>query len=611
MAPSSITEEDEFKLGMYAGVDFQPGEVIGAPEIGIPLIHMLMHNGKEDDPDFLSEQADFMWNRETVHANFEVFHDDDVANMDVFIPGIGSLGNQHHTSYVNSAFDFEALFNRTMITEITSNDGVSPALGANSQYYGITMKSARHVSVGAELFMGGLEVDEEEEEETSMLSQEDFDSVDGVLTKVLDLLNKHKDSINDTKKELIYEYIYDVFETSTRQNLTEEKKVGRDEVMKLLMDLFPESVSDIEHVLHQGGSFTFKFPESVRSIEWLKENGQCMDGLYLGKSTIPEAEKGAFTKRAVKKGELVSPAPLLLIPDVDYLSMYETEIEGKSIRIKEPKGEPISKQLIMNYCLGHPQSSLLLCPYGMGMNMINHKPTNLGANAKIVWSKSTFYDSGILDLTLDQIVELYAPNLPVGIDIIATADIASDEEIFIDYGNDWQNAWDEHVKGWDSSQTLPKDAMQMNAERSSKPFLSLPERLTAEKGGESDILPQDITTACYAVGNLIEDQKNTSRKEGLESLTYDADETEMSGQHFRMCEIIGRLKKQDSSYRYTVKMLQYDDMDDVIMRNVPHANIKYVDKPYTSSMHKYAFRHPIIIPDEMFPTSWRNVNVGA
>jgi len=291
--------------------------------------------------------------------------------------------------------------------------------------------------------------------------------------------------------------------------------------------------------------------------------------------------------------------------------MYETEIEGESIRVKEPRGEPITKQLFINYCLGHPQSSLLFYPYGMGTNMINHKPNSEGANAKIVWSKSTFYDSGILNLTPDEIVKNYPATLPLGVDIVATVDIEADEEIFIDYGKDWQHAWDEHVKGWDSSQTLTKEAMQINEERSAKPFLSPPERLASgmkEKSYHS--IPEDVTTACYAVGSLIEDQKNTPQKGGLETLTYNADETELIGDNFRMCEVIGRLEKQDSSYSYTVKVLKYgDDDEDVLIRNLPHSNIKYVDKPYTSAMHKNTFRHPIMLPDEMFPPSWRNVDV--
>ena len=42
-------------------------------------------------------------------------------------------------------------------------------------------------------------------------------------------------------------------------------------------------------------------------------------------------------------------------------------------------------------------------------------------------------------------------------------------------------------------------------------------------------------------------------------------------------------------------------------RGVPRERIRFVDAPYHSDQHlSWAFRHPIMIPDDIFPLSWRS-----
>jgi hypothetical protein len=54
----------------------------------------------------------------------------------------------------------------------------------------------------------------------------------------------------------------------------------------------------------------------------LEENGQCMDNIKDGVSTIPDAGRGAFANRFIPKGGLVAPAPLIHIPDRSIFTMY-------------------------------------------------------------------------------------------------------------------------------------------------------------------------------------------------------------------------------------------------------------------------------------------------
>ena len=77
MATSSTIEEDEeFKLGMYAGKNFKVGEVIGIPEVAVPLTDIYLHNDMENPEGFMQGQINFMWSAESIYANFEVFPND-------------------------------------------------------------------------------------------------------------------------------------------------------------------------------------------------------------------------------------------------------------------------------------------------------------------------------------------------------------------------------------------------------------------------------------------------------------------------------------------------------------------------------------------------------
>jgi hypothetical protein len=59
---------------------------------------------------------------------------------------------------------------------------------------------------------------------------------------------------------------------------------------------------------------------------------------------------------------------------------------------------------------------------------------------------------------------------------------------------------------------------------------------------------------------------------------------------------------------YTVKANV--EGETVVVKNIPQKYIRFADKPYTNpSIHsENAFRHPIGIPDDIFPSVWRNLD---
>jgi hypothetical protein len=129
------------------------------------------------------------------------------------------------------------------------------------------------------------------------------------------------------------------------------------------------------------GLKTLKRKTMVRSEEWLKQHAVCADNFYSGPSSIPKAGRGVFSLNFRREGTVVLPVPLIHIPDRSILDMYQP----KKLRDLGHKPDPsIRKQLLLNYCLGHARSTMLLSPYGPVFNVINHNQTL--ANVKLQWA---------------------------------------------------------------------------------------------------------------------------------------------------------------------------------------------------------------------------------
>lgn len=94
-----------------------------------------------------------------------------------------------------------------------------------------------------------------------------------------------------------------------------------------------------------------------RSLAWLEENGSCLDNLQMKQSTNPHAGRGAFASRYIPKGAVVAPAPVIQITDRQSMSMFKVKTDPVRGDVVER-----SEQLLLNYCFGHVNSSILLYP---------------------------------------------------------------------------------------------------------------------------------------------------------------------------------------------------------------------------------------------------------
>lgn len=153
-----------------------------------------------------------------------------------------------------------------------------------------------------------------------------------------------------------------------------------------------------------------------------------MDNILPGKSTIPLIGQGGFANRFLVEGSVISPAPLLQITNSDIMLTYEDKDDT-----------PSGMQLLVNYCFGHKDSKLLLCPQSNAI-LINHCSSrkngvnycgDKGPNAKIRWASGWDPNTPIwLEMSLDQIsAKSAAKSRGLSFEVIATRDIKSDEEV--------------------------------------------------------------------------------------------------------------------------------------------------------------------------------------
>ena len=175
------------------------------------------------------------------------------------------------------------------------------------------------------------------------------------------------------------------------------------------------------------------------SVQWIKENGLCLENILPGKSTIPLAGQGAFAARNLPKGSLITPAPLIQIPDRNSILTYELVDSGDGKTLVRKNDTPIGSQLLLNYCFGHNDSRLLLCPQ-TNVILINHCSSRKagegdcgtnGPNAKVQWAGSwESRNTEWLSKSLEEIYQLTEVGLRgLSFDIVATRDIQQGEEV--------------------------------------------------------------------------------------------------------------------------------------------------------------------------------------
>jgi SET domain len=325
----------------------------------------------------------------------------------------------------------------------------------------------------------------------------------------------------------------------------------------------------------------------------------CLDqNLIVQTSTLQG--HGLFAKRLLSANTTILASPVLPI--------HRNELEMDNIQ-----GIPTSaQQLILNYCYGHASSDLLWLPYGPLINYLNHSPQ---PNAKLRWhdkldthnennthARQQHHHPELFALSANVVAKIHGKSLTL--DVVATRPILPGEEVTIDYGQAWTEAWDEYgkIKQAKSAIAHPRvSAEHYNLQHSAEGYRTQLEQLVHP-------YPDNLELFCFYSLQQEFDDKNIHRH----VVTFDPD---MDHDCFRPCQILERLQDIQQDYYYTVQLSERDDdrivshciLDnhDEIWTRVPQRAIRLVDRPYTTPVFSPdAPRQEIGLPFDMIPAAW-------
>lgn len=586
MAPSTIAGAG---LGVFTGTDRQIDEVIGTGDVMFPLVDVAYHLQHLGDKVLESEEVvanptlHYIWfgpemgmSQETSHPFVQTEY------VSAFAPGLDAAINCH--------LGLDNLEKKIPIYDTAGlHRSKDPGAGGFTPYHKCDTYVTHPIPAGGELFKhygdrwfkGRVDV-------FGLIPlTEDYPNAEH-LVQEFDALTKRIQEYN-TGVHWSDEIKWDLW-----------KIISGFGIPSRLINALPKSREDYQTVLHEGIRAMIQ-PAATKSLEELDQTGRCLDYMEARPSTVRQAGRGSFATQFLPKGTIVTGSPLLIALTDDVFKMYEGNWWKKDVL---PDTSHVAHyQILYNYCWHHNESSIFLCPYGVGINYINHGKSTV-ANVKLRWAKDgeMGHKEKLLFHSPKYMASTPAPGLFV--DVVATRDIAEDEEIFLDYGPAWETAWEEHVANWDKYKHAEdyQSARDWSIENADAV-------LRTEKEQEDEPYPSHFELKCI---HDIEDPNNTREKalELWEEDSYpgnpcriiDRRKVEETGEY--MYKVLYKeLDRTDVSYQTltTVDKLEWTESPWVV-----RAALRFVDVPYSTDLWlPGAFRHPIAIPDQIFPDAWR------
>lgn len=564
MAPSTIGNHSN--LGIYTAIPLNANEVVQYPEIAIPL---LFRNFDEHPPNSLGDGT--LWDRYIWGANvanIDPIDDYDRTNeRSVFVPGVGCT--------INSMLDLQNIDStRGSIYDTATVPRHHPAAGSFSPYHSSQTITTREVPAGSELFANYGDGWIPNIPNVAVTFDRHLDQADEFIRDYEDWLEKIVEKygeIDDISPALL-DKLWD-----TARNLHPSRDFS---VLPPEMD-WSRFLSKSKETTNKETSPTREYwrAQGMRSIEWLQKHGTCQDHIKPGISTIPNAGRGAFASRDLPRGSIVGHGPLIHIGEAgeDLLQFTYSSPNNRSEKYTKP-------ELVINYSFSHPDSTLILTPYGAGVNYINHASGGRKPNVRVQWPKeeSIAHKPDWLNENV-RFLRDTTGKIGLSFDYVAIRDISKGEELFMDYGPEWEAAWNQHVSNF----VPPTDASTyVHSSQYTLEHLKTPQERAKKP------YPPNLHTLCRP--------SYTHRPDG----SYTFARALRQDEQYVPCEVLERTKGDPTTY--TVELLL--DSKKIVVTGVPKPEgIELFDKVFSQDMHlPQAFRHPISIPDAIFPESWKN-----
>jgi hypothetical protein len=161
----------------------------------------------------------------------------------------------------------------------------------------------------------------------------------------------------------------------------------------------------------------------------LERTGHCLSDVHVRAATVADTGKGLFASRRFERGEVVAVSPVL--------ALHRRVIE----RVR-------NNSLLENYCYGVEGSDLLLFPINYGA-LMNHASS---PNVALGWYEWPTAEAADLSVpSLNQTLRMSVAGLTdahfaqLDFAYTATRPILEGEELFLDYGAAWQEAWGDYT----------------------------------------------------------------------------------------------------------------------------------------------------------------------
>jgi len=518
--------------------------------------------------------SNYFWEPKSTYSIYDAMH------VDSLVPGLGMLANSH-PGLVNAQLNSHPYIDTAGLQR-----DIDPGAGAYSTRHGLSYFTTSAIASGMELFVDyGNEWFETREKKIGTLPlSKDYPLADELLSGFFKFVERKQQ--NETDNSFAQEML-----SFVRNDLVSRERTRM---------AIPSTLQDAKKALDKGAAL-HSIPNAVRSQEWLEQNGQCLDNIVPRSSTLPQAGRGAFAMRPLSEGDVIAPAPMIHFRRSD-LHMYSHESIDKGI---EYKGE----QLLLNYCYGHPDSSLLLFPYSPVTALINTKLDKSMVNARIQWSTMPNHHNEWLDLSVEEVLSNQYAGLMM--EFVATRDISKGDEIFIDYGHSWKQAWNSHLNQWYPPTSGIEDHERVE-------ILNAEEEIRTSEEQINDPYPSNVLMICFVPKTIWDvDIKDEIIPYKLSKEKTKQSEVAWSNhggmlrhiENSRKCSILDKYTENGNNkevlYKATIESVRGGTIE---VNGIPRLAIRFVDKANSADQYNItnAFRHEIGIPDDKFPRAWRD-----
>eukprot|EP00560_Eucampia_antarctica_P004260 CAMPEP_0197838076 /NCGR_PEP_ID=MMETSP1437-20131217/34196_1 /TAXON_ID=49252 ORGANISM="Eucampia antarctica, Strain CCMP1452" /NCGR_SAMPLE_ID=MMETSP1437 /ASSEMBLY_ACC=CAM_ASM_001096 /LENGTH=655 /DNA_ID=CAMNT_0043445605 /DNA_START=42 /DNA_END=2006 /DNA_ORIENTATION=- len=575
VAPSNILNAG---LGTYVGVSMPGKFPLGAKMPVFPVVDKVSAGRWDAD--------DYTWDAGGYDAEYET---DSSGSSSVLVVNEGCMANFHPglVNFQTGTLSYTPLLDRRK----------DPGAGAFSDYVDFSFESMHEVKAGEEVFISYGETWFTERNYLGIIPLSADYAEANEIASSLASFQQNEDGVTLSDKSL-----------SDLLNVVKNKALQKEETRKVFTSI--TSADDIRNVVSNNG--TAETTATVKSQEWLEKYGYCIDHIDSKRSTIEQAGQGAFARRYLPKDQIIIPAPLLNTWGRAEFDLREYNMAGNINK----------KQLIYNYQFAHPESSILFFPTNSAV-LINHNSERMfngsPPNAELRWSTSSKKSLYFLQRHLEDLKEEHYATMVL--DIVATRDIQPNEEIFIDYGKDWEDAWNKHVLNFRSPCDDNHDCFRsskivasMNDDKFNDRYHSWSDdhftvchKTSMQMDDDSLIflMPKDSDKTMYEhYGNTFTNFRHVEFDDEGFDLAFVAS-------NWGPCKI---LRGDESDGIFDVVYFTIETAADVNKkgsntlrrtRTLPASHIWFRNKPYRSDMHwEYAFRHEIKIPDSIFPSHW-------